>query len=154
MVSPSFSSRRNSGQVAQSGTRLELAKITRGAHSWVCITPTGRPDCTSMVSSGRQRGEGADHRVERPPVAGRAAGAAVHDKIIGTFGVLGVEVVHQHPQRGLGGPGSCGQRGAARCAYGAGAFHVVASFLSKPVRYNGLPAGSSVGGDRLLQGLG
>ncbi len=52
MVSPSFSSRRNSGQVAQSPTRLELAKITRGAHSWVCITPTGRPDCTSIVSSG------------------------------------------------------------------------------------------------------
>ena len=25
--------------------------ITRGAHSWVRITPTGRPDCTSMVSS-------------------------------------------------------------------------------------------------------
>ena len=24
---------------------------TRGAHSWVCITPTGRPDCTSIVSS-------------------------------------------------------------------------------------------------------
>lgn len=24
---------------------------TRGAHSWVCITPTGRPDWTSMVSS-------------------------------------------------------------------------------------------------------
>ena len=26
--------------------------ITRGAHSWVRITPTGRPDWTSMVSSG------------------------------------------------------------------------------------------------------
>lgn len=24
---------------------------TRGAHSWVCMTPTGRPDWTSMVSS-------------------------------------------------------------------------------------------------------
>ena len=24
---------------------------TRGAHSWVCMTPTGRPLCTSMVSS-------------------------------------------------------------------------------------------------------
>ncbi len=51
MVRPSFSSRRNSGQVAQSPTRLELARITRGAHSWVRITPTGRPDWTSMVSS-------------------------------------------------------------------------------------------------------
>ena len=53
MVSPSFSSRRNSGQVAQSPTRLELAISTRGAHSWVRITPTGRPDWTSMVSSSR-----------------------------------------------------------------------------------------------------
>lgn len=24
---------------------------TRGAHSWVCMTPTGRPDWTSIVSS-------------------------------------------------------------------------------------------------------
>jgi hypothetical protein len=37
--------------VAQSGTRLELAMSTRGAHSWVRNTPTGLPDCTSIVSS-------------------------------------------------------------------------------------------------------
>ena len=24
---------------------------TRGAHSWVCMTPTGRPLCTRSVSS-------------------------------------------------------------------------------------------------------
>jgi hypothetical protein len=30
---------------------LELAISTRGAHSWVLITPTGLPDCTSIVSS-------------------------------------------------------------------------------------------------------
>ena len=53
MVRPSDSRRRNSGQVAQSPTRLELASSTRGAHSWVRITPTGRPDCTSIVSSSR-----------------------------------------------------------------------------------------------------
>jgi hypothetical protein len=51
MVSPSASSRRNSGQVAQSPTRLELAMSTRGAHSCVRITPTGRPEATSMLSS-------------------------------------------------------------------------------------------------------
>ncbi len=51
MVSPSASSRRNSSQLAQSPTRLELAIRTRGAHSWVRITPTGRPDWTSIVSS-------------------------------------------------------------------------------------------------------
>lgn len=51
MVRPRASRRRNSSQLAQSPTRLELASRTRGAHSWVCITPTGRPDWTSMVSS-------------------------------------------------------------------------------------------------------
>src|SRR6185437_2941168 len=51
MVSPSASSRRNSGHVAQSPTRFAFAISTRGAHSCVRITPTGRPDCTSIVSS-------------------------------------------------------------------------------------------------------
>src|SRR5665647_2440800 len=51
MVRPRCSSLRNSGHVAQSPTRLLLAMITRGAHSWVRITPTGRPDWTSIVSS-------------------------------------------------------------------------------------------------------
>ena len=51
MVSPSCSSRRNSGQVAQSPTRFELAISTRGAHSCVVSTPTGLPDWTSSVSS-------------------------------------------------------------------------------------------------------
>lgn len=51
MVRPSRSSRRNSSQLAQSPTRLELAISTRGAHSWVRITPTSRPDWTSIVSS-------------------------------------------------------------------------------------------------------
>src|SRR3954447_3222465 len=51
MVRPIASSLRNSSQVAQSPTRFEFAISTRGAHSWVCSTPTGRPDCTSMVSS-------------------------------------------------------------------------------------------------------
>ncbi len=51
MISPRSSSFRNSSQLAQSPTRLELAISTRGAHSWVRITPTGLPDCTSSVSS-------------------------------------------------------------------------------------------------------
>ena len=45
------SRRRNSSQVAHCGTRLEFAMSTRGAHSWVRMTPTGLPDWTSMVSS-------------------------------------------------------------------------------------------------------
>ena len=36
--------------------------------------------------------------------AGRAAGAAVDDEVLGTLGDLGVQVVHEHPQRGLGLP--------------------------------------------------
>ena len=51
MVRPSASSRRNSAQVAHSGTSSELAMSTRGAHSWVRNTPTGLPDWTSSVSS-------------------------------------------------------------------------------------------------------
>ncbi len=70
-----------------------------------------------------QRGERADHRVERAPVAGRAAGAAVDDEVVGAFRDLGIEVVLQHPQRGLGLPRTGGQGGAARCADGTCAFH-------------------------------
>src|SRR4051794_38521974 len=45
------SRRRNSSQFPHSGTRLELAIRTRGAHSCVRKTPTGLPDWTSIVSS-------------------------------------------------------------------------------------------------------
>src|SRR4051794_6882321 len=51
IVSPSASRRRNSAQFAHSGTRLELAIRTRGAHGWVVNTPTGLPDWISSVSS-------------------------------------------------------------------------------------------------------
>ena len=65
--------------------------------------------------------EGADHRVERRPVAGGLAGAAVDDQLVGMLGDVGVEVVHQHPQRGLLRPALGGERGAAVGADGAGA---------------------------------
>ena len=97
---------------------------TRGAHSCVRSTPTGLPDWTSIVSSSAERGQGAHHGVERAPVAGGAAGAAVDDEVVGPLGDLGVEVVLQHAQRGLGLPGPGGQGGAARCADGACALHV------------------------------
>ena len=61
-----------------------------------------------------QRGEGPHEGVVRLPVAGRLAGAAVDDEVLGTLGVLGVEVVHQHPQRRLGLPRPRGQLGAVR----------------------------------------
>ena len=71
----------------------------------------------------RQRRQGANHRVERAPVPRRPSGPAVHDQVVGALGDLRVEVVHQHPQRRFGGPAAGGQRGAARGAYGSGAFH-------------------------------
>ena len=125
MVRPSCSSRRNSGQVAQSPTRLELAMSTRGAHSCVRSTPTGRPDCTSIVSSSRSVGQRAHHRVEAAPVARRPAGAAVDDQVVGALGDLRVEVVLQHPQRRLGLPAAGGERRAARGPYGSCAVHGV-----------------------------
>ena len=62
---------------------------------------------------GLQVGQRADHGVEGGPVAGGAAGAAVDDQVVGAFGVLRVQVVHQHPHRGLGRPRLGGEGGAA-----------------------------------------
>ncbi len=73
---------------------------------------------------GLERGERAHHRVEGPPVARGAAGAAVDHQVVGALGHLGVEVVHQHPHRGLGRPLPGRQGGAAGAAHGAGAVHV------------------------------
>ena len=64
---PSSSSRRNSSQVAQSGTRFEFAISTRGAHSCVRNTPTGLPDWTSSVSSSSERAQRARRSRRRPP---------------------------------------------------------------------------------------
>ena len=71
IVSPSPSRRRNSSQVAQCGTRLALAMSTRGASSCVRKTPTGLPDCTSSVSSSRERAAGVrdDARRSTPSCA-------------------------------------------------------------------------------------
>lgn len=67
-----------------------------------------------------ERLKGADHRVERAPVAGGLPGAAVDDELVGMLGDLGVEVVLQHPQGGFLLPSQGGQCAAARCPYGAG----------------------------------
>ena len=65
---------------------------------------------------GLERRQGADHRVEGAPVARGPAGAAVDDEVVGALGDLGVEVVHEHPQRGLGRPLAGGEGGAAGAA--------------------------------------
>jgi hypothetical protein len=51
-------------------------------------------------------------RVEGRPAARRAARAAVDDQLVGPFRHLGVEVVHQHPQRGFLRPSFAGERRA------------------------------------------
>ena len=60
----------------------------------------------------------ADHRVEGVPGPRGPARAAVHDQLVGVFGDLGVEVVHEHAQGGLLLPALGAQCRAARCAYG------------------------------------
>ena len=45
-----------------------------------------------------------DDLVEAGPIARGPADAAVDHKVFGPLGHVGVEVVHQHPQRGLGEP--------------------------------------------------
>ena len=52
-------------------------------------------------------------------LAGRAAGAAVDDQVLGVLGDLGVEVVHQHPQGGFLLPALATDLGAAGGAHGA-----------------------------------
>jgi hypothetical protein len=72
---------------------------------------------------GLQRGQGGHHRIEAVPVAGSPSGTPVNHQIVWAFSVLGVEVVHQHPQWSLGGPLPGGQGGAPRGADGTGAVH-------------------------------
>src|SRR5215213_6224105 len=88
---------------------------------------THHPDRPARLHQHRlvrlERGEGTDHCVEGAPVPGRPAGAAVDHQVIRSFGNLGVQVVHQHPQRSLGGPALGCQRGAPRRPYASCAFH-------------------------------
>ena len=69
-----------------------------------------------------QRRQRADQRVERGPVPRRTPRPAVDDEVVGPLGDVRVQVVLEHPQRGLGLPRACGQRGAPRGAHGARAY--------------------------------
>ena len=90
---------------------------TRGAPAWVWKTPTGLPDCTSSVSSCVER-LAAIATIASNASQLRAAlpGAAVDDEIVGPLGDVGIEIVHQHPQRGFLRPSLARQRRAARRA--------------------------------------
>ena len=61
-----------------------------------------------------ERREGRDDAIEALPVARGAADAAVDHELMRLLGHLGVEVVHQHPQRRLGQPALGGKLRAAR----------------------------------------
>ncbi len=63
----------------------------------------------------------ADDRVERLPASRRASGAAVDHEAVRVLGDLGVEVVHEHPQRRLLRPALAGQVEAAGGPHGSGA---------------------------------
>ena len=64
--------------------------------------------------------QGAGDGVERGPGPDGAAGAAVDHQVIGALGDLGVQVVHEHAQRGFGLPALGGELGAAGCFDRAG----------------------------------
>ena len=64
--------------------------------------------------------QAAPARVVRLPVARRLARSAVDHQIVRPLGDVGIEIVHQHSQRGFLRPAFAGQRGAARRSDGAG----------------------------------
>ena len=70
-----------------------------------------------------ERAQLADDGVEGVPGARRAAGAAVDDQVVGALGDLRVEVVHQHPHRGLLAPAAAAELGAVRGVHLARAAH-------------------------------
>ena len=67
-----------------------------------------------------KRLQGGYDGVEILPRARRPADAAVDDEFVRVLGDIGVKVVHQHPQRGLGQPAFGVECGTARRAHFAG----------------------------------
>ena len=100
-------------QVAHFGTSIEFAIRTRGAIG------VGPEDADRLARLDEQRlvvAEGPQRphdRVERLPGPRGLARPAVDDEVLGTLGDLGVEVVHEHPQRGLLRPRPARELGAA-----------------------------------------
>ena len=63
-----------------------------------------------------ERSERPHDRVERLPRPGGLPRPAVDDEILGAFGDVRVEIVHQHPHRGLLRPRAARELGAAGCS--------------------------------------
>ena len=63
---------------------------------------------------GFERTQRFDDALVAFPIARGLADAAVDHELLGALGDLGIEVVHQHPQRRLGEPALCRERRSAR----------------------------------------
>ena len=112
-MSPLRSSSWKQSQVAQCGTRFELAISTRGASACVRKTPTGLPDWTSSVSIALEPLQRGDDAVEALPIARGPPDAAIDHELARPLGDLGVEIVHEHAQRRFGQPALGGELGPA-----------------------------------------
>ena len=60
--------------------------------------------------------QGRDDAVERRPVARRPPDAAIDDELARTFGDVGIEIVHEHPERRFGQPALGAELGSAGAA--------------------------------------
>src|SRR5574338_309107 len=113
---------------------LQLAELLPGGpvrhqvgvgdqHPWAVARRAQDADRLARLDQQRlvvgQAAELVDDGVEGLPAARRATGAAVHDQVVRILGDLGVEVVHEHPQRRLLLPAAAGQLGATGRAAGA-----------------------------------
>ena len=114
IVSPACSSSRNVSQSAHFGTSIALAISTRGAPG------VGAEHADRLARLHEQRLVVArarcsvrDDRVVGLPASAPPSRPAVDDEVLGPLGDVGVEVVHQHPQRGFLRPRAAGQRRAA-----------------------------------------
>ena len=111
---------RGSAPRSPSGPRGSSWRSARAAPHGSRKTATGLPDWTSSVSSSLEAGSARGRSRRTPPVARGLAGAAVDDEILGVLGDVRIEVVHQHPQRGLLHPALAGQGRTTGSADGRG----------------------------------
>ncbi len=79
--------------------------------------PTGLPDCTSSVSSFSSERSEATMAWKQFQLRAAFPRPAVDDQVLGLLGDFGIEIVHQHAQRGFLLPAFAGKRGAARRAH-------------------------------------
>ena len=120
------SGRTSSGPAARAPGSAPRSPTCRRGSSWrsARAAPTRgsaarRPACrlwTSSVSSSASARSSRTIASKAAQLAGRPAGAAVDDEVVGVLGDLRIEVVHQHPQGGFLRPAAAGQLGAARRA--------------------------------------